>query len=400
MQSTIGTNNSTASETYMRRALVLAENGRGRVSPNPLVGCVIVAGDGQVVGEGWHAAAGGPHAEVEALATAGGAARGGTAYVTLEPCNHHGRTGPCTEALLAAGITKVVAAQEDPDPRVSGLGLARLREAGVEVEVGLLAAEAAAINESYLVSRRERRPFVLYKSAMSLDGKIAVSSGRSRWITDEAARALVHRWRDEYDAVAIGVNSVLLDDPALTTRLPGGRTPLKVVFDSVARTPTTSKLFEVGPDGAAARVLIFVTEEASSSRVEALAELGAEVIVTPASRGRPRLESALHDLYTRDITSVLLEGGGTLAWDFFERRAVDRVAWFIAPKILGGSASGPVAGTGVTSLAGAITLSDVRTEFVGPDLYLTGKVDYPESRTLETETQETETQETQTGSGS
>src|SRR5690606_21437590 len=158
--------------------------------------------------------------------------------------------------------------------------------------------------------------------------------------------------------------------------------------------------FEVGPDGAAARVLIFVTEEASSSRVEALAELGAEVIVTPASRGRPRLESALHDLYTRDITSVLLEGGGTLAWDFFERRAVDRVAWFIAPKILGGSASGPVAGTGVTSLAGAITLSDVRTEFVGPDLYLTGKVDYPESRTLETETQETETQETQTGSGS
>src|SRR5690606_17941493 len=219
-----------ADEQYMRRALALAAKGRGRVSPNPMVGCVLVSPAGMVVGEGWHAEVGGPHAEVEALAHAGEAARGATAYVTLEPCNHHGRTGPCTTALLAAGVSRVVAAMEDPDPRVSGMGLARLREAGVAVGSGLLAVAAAELNESYLLSRREKRPFVLYKSAMSLDGKIAVSSGRSRWITSEPARALVHRWRDEYDAIAIGVNSVLLDDPALTTRLPAGRTPLKVVF--------------------------------------------------------------------------------------------------------------------------------------------------------------------------
>ena len=363
----------------MRRALALAANGRGRVSPNPMVGCVLVSAGGEIVGEGWHAELGGPHAEVEALAQAGDAARGATAYVTLEPCNHYGRTGPCTEALLAAGVSRVVVAMEDPDSRVTGMGLGRLREAGVEVESGVLAAAAAELNESYLVTRREKRPFVLYKSAMSLDGKIAVSSGRSRWITAEPARALVHHWRDEYDAIAIGVNSVLLDDPALTTRLPNGRTPIKVVFDSVARTPTTAKLFEPGPDGSLARVIIFVTEEASLSRIEALRELGAEVIVTPASRGRPRLESALCDLYTRDVGTMLLEGGGTLAWDFFERQAIDRVAWFIAPKILGGSASGPVAGTGVKNLAAAITLANVETEFVGPDIYLSGKVEYPQA---------------------
>ena len=364
----------------MRRALELAERGRGRVSPNPMVGCVLVGDDGRVVAEGWHQAVGGPHAEVEALTAAGPAARGSTAYVTLEPCNHHGRTGPCTEALIAAGVRAVVVATPDPDPRVDGRGIERLRAAGVDVTTGLLAAEAEDLNEAYNVSRRERRPFVLYKSAMSLDGKIAVSSGRSRWITSEPARESVHRWRDQYDAVAVGVNTVLLDDPALTTRLPsGGRTPLKVVFDSVARTPTTAKLFDQGPDGSPARVLVFVTEEASASRVDALRAGGAEVVALPAYRGRPRLESAMSELFAREIGSLLLEGGGTLAWDFFERRMVDRVAWFIAPKILGGSASGPVAGTGVKDLADAITLSGVRTDFVGPDLFLTGKTVYPET---------------------
>ena len=364
----------------MRRALELAARGRGRVSPNPLVGCVLVDPGGRVVGEGWHAAVGGPHAEVNALRAAGEAARSATAYVTLEPCNHHGRTGPCTEALIEAGVAKVVVAALDPDPRVDGHGIERLKAAGIAVETGLLAAEAAALNETYLVSKRERRPFVLYKTAMSLDGKIAVSSGRSRWITSEPARALVHRWRDEHDAVAVGVNTVLLDDPALTTRLPdGGRSPLKVVFDSVARTPATARLFAPGPDGERAKVLIFVTEEASESRVTALREAGAEVVEVAASRGRPRLESVMADLYAREVTSLLLEGGGTLAWDFFERRMVDRVAWFIAPKVLGGSASGPVAGTGVKSLHEAITLDEVRTEFVGPDLYLTARAVYPDA---------------------
>ena len=362
----------------MRRALALAERGRGRTSPNPLVGCVLVGQGGEVVGEGWHAHAGGAHAEVMALAAAGAAARGATAYVTLEPCDHFGRTGPCTEALLQAGVARVVAAMEDPDPRVAGRGAAKLRAAGIAVDIGLLAQEAEALNEHYLVTRRARRPFVLYKTAMSLDGKIAVRSGLSRWITSEASRARVQRWRDEYDAVAVGVNTVLLDDPALTARFEGARTPTKVVFDSVARTPPGSRLFAAGPDGAAARVLVYVTEEAPAARVAALADCGATVVTVAAIRGRPRLVDVLTDLLSRDLASLLLEGGGTLAWDFFAGRAVDRVAWFIAPKLLGGNAAGPLAGAGVASIPEAFTLEGMHTETIGPDLLVTGRVAYPD----------------------
>lgn len=364
---------------FMRLALTLAERGRGRVSPNPLVGCVVVK-DGEVIGEGWHASAGGPHAEVAALAAAGEGARGASVYVTLEPCDHHGRTPPCTEALLAAGVDRVVIATLDPNPLVDGRGVARLAGAGVRVEVGLLAREAEEQNEVFRVAQRERRPFVLYKTAMSLDGKIAVRTGRSRWITGEAARDRVHRWRDEFDAVAVGINTVLLDDPALTTRSGGGRTPRKVVFDSVARTPTTARLFDEDPQGQPGRVTVFVTEEAPAARVQALRERGAEVIAVRADRGRPDVAAALSELYARDVTSVLLEGGGTLAWDFFAARSVDRVAWFVAPKLLGGSAAGPLAGLGVASVDEAFLLDDVRTETIGNDLLVTGKVRYPEPR--------------------
>lgn len=364
---------------FMRLALTLAERGRGRVSPNPLVGCVVVK-DGEVIGEGWHASAGGPHAEVAALAAAGEGARGASVYVTLEPCDHHGRTPPCTEALLAAGVERVVIATLDPNPLVDGRGVARLAGAGVRVEVGLLAREAEEQNEVFRVAQRERRPFVLYKTAMSLDGKIAVRTGRSRWITGETARDRVHRWRDEFDAVAVGINTVLLDDPALTTRSGGGRTPRKVVFDSVARTPTTARLFDEDPQGKPGRVTVFVTEEAPAARVQALRERGAEVIAVRADRGRPDVAAALSELYARDVTSVLLEGGGTLAWDFFAARSVDRVAWFVAPKLLGGSAAGPLAGLGVASVDEAFLLDDVRTETIGNDLLVTGKVRYPEPR--------------------
>ncbi len=364
---------------FMRLALTLAERGRGRVSPNPLVGCVVVK-DGEVIGEGWHASAGGPHAEVAALAAAGEGARGASVYVTLEPCDHHGRTPPCTEALLAAGVDRVVIATLDPNPLVDGRGVARLAGAGVRVEVGLLAREAEEQNEVFRVAQRERRPFVLYKTAMSLDGKIAVRTGRSRWITGETARDRVHRWRDEFDAVAVGINTVLLDDPALTTRSGGGRTPRKVVFDSVARTPTKARLFDEDPQGQPGRVTVFVTEEAPAARVQALHERGAEVIAVRADRGRPDVAAALSELYARDVTSVLLEGGGTLAWDFFAARSVDRVAWFVAPKLLGGSAAGPLAGLGVASVDEAFLLDDVRTETIGNDLLVTGKVRYPEPR--------------------
>jgi diaminohydroxyphosphoribosylaminopyrimidine deaminase / 5-amino-6-(5-phosphoribosylamino)uracil reductase len=367
---------------FMRLALALAERGRGRVSPNPLVGCVVVK-DGEVVGEGWHARAGGPHAELAALAAAGERARGATVYVTLEPCDHHGRTPPCTDALLTAGVERVVAATLDPNPLVDGRGVARLKQSGVRVDVGLLAQEAEHQNEVFRVAQYERRPFVLYKTAMSLDGKIAVRTGRSRWITGETSRDRVHRWRDEFDAVAVGINTVLLDDPALTTRIAGGHTPRKVVFDSVARTPTTARLFDDDPQGEPGRVTVFVTDEAPATRVEALKERGAEVVAVRADRGRPSVAAALSELYAQDVTSLLLEGGGTLAWDFFAARSVDRVAWFVAPKLLGGSAAGPLAGLGVASVEEAFELEDVHTETIGHDLLVTGKVRYPEPRETE-----------------
>ncbi|HEX7000919.1 MAG TPA: bifunctional diaminohydroxyphosphoribosylaminopyrimidine deaminase/5-amino-6-(5-phosphoribosylamino)uracil reductase RibD, partial [Trueperaceae bacterium] len=216
----VGRTSRRAGAKHMRRALELAGRGRGRTSPNPLVGCVIVDESGTVVGEGWHPYAGGPHAEAAALSAAGAAARGATAFVNLEPCDHHGRTPPCTEALIAAGLRSVVVAHLDPDGRVSGRGVKRLEAAGIDVSVGLLAREAERLNEAYLTSQRLGRPHVLYKTAASLDGKIATRTGESRWITGEAARRRVHEWRDEVDAVAVGVTTVLQDDPALTTRLP------------------------------------------------------------------------------------------------------------------------------------------------------------------------------------
>ncbi|HZW99076.1 MAG TPA: bifunctional diaminohydroxyphosphoribosylaminopyrimidine deaminase/5-amino-6-(5-phosphoribosylamino)uracil reductase RibD [Trueperaceae bacterium] len=362
----------------MRRALELAARGRGRTSPNPLVGCVIVSPDGEVVGEGWHPFAGGPHAEAAALAAAGESARGATVYVNLEPCDHHGRTPPCTGALLSAGVAAVVVGHLDPDPRVSGRGVARLEAAGVDVSVGLLAAAAEELNEPYLTSQRLGRPHVLYKTAMSLDGKIATRTGSSRWLTGEAARARVHEWRDEVDAVALGVTTVLRDDPALTTRLPGGRTPLKVVFDSHLRTPPTAKLFEPDLQGVPARVVVYTKEGAPVDHVERLERRGAHVVVVPPEYERPSVPAALSDLHGRSVRSLLLEGGGTLAWAFLASRSVDRVAWFVAPKLIGGPAPSPLAGTGVEELAAAYHVERSQVEKIGDDLLIRGRVVYPE----------------------
>ena len=239
-------------ERFMVQALDLAEKGaekgRGRTSPNPLVGCVIVK-DGEVIGRGWHERAGEPHAEVNALKRCGRRARkrteGATVYVTLEPCSHHGRTPPCTDALINAKVRRVVIAAEDPNPKVNGIET--LQSAGIEVVTGVLQSEAEQQNEVFRTVQRNQRPFVLYKTAMTLDGKIATRTGRSRWITGKAARDLVQVWRDELDAVAVGINTVLLDDPLLTSRLERGHTPTKVIFDSVARTPVDAKLFGPRP---------------------------------------------------------------------------------------------------------------------------------------------------------
>lgn len=361
---------------FMARALELAEQGRGRVSPNPMVGCVVVS-NGDVVGEGWHARAGEAHAEVVALGAAGENARGATLYVTLEPCDHTGRTGPCTQAILTAGVRRVVVAALDPNPNVNGAGVRRLEEAGVQVEVGLLEAEAKAQNEIFRTSQLSRRPFVLYKTAMTLDGKIATRTGQSRWITGERSRERVQAWRNELDAVVVGINTVLLDDPLLTSRAPNGRTPVKVVFDSVARTPVTARLFDRDDHGQVPTVIVFVTEKASSERARVLRERGAEVVSTPAVRGRCDVRTALSNLLERGVTSLLLEGGGTLAWTFFEAEAVDRVAWFIGPMLLGGAGASPLSGLGVSSMSEAIGLSDIRNETLGRDLLVTGRVCYP-----------------------
>ena len=360
---------------HLRRALALAERGRGTTHPNPMVGCVIARGT-EVVGEGWHERAGGPHAEAAALAAAGEAARGATAYVTLEPCAHHGRTPPCTDALIAAGVARVVFASPDPDPRVAGAGEARLRTAGVEVVAGALRDEADAINAAYLTHRRLGRPWVRYKTAMTLDGKIATRTGRSRWITGPTARAMVHRWRHQADAVAVGINTLLQDDPALTTRLEGddapGRTARKVVFDAIARTPTTARVFDDGPDGPPARVTIVVGPDAPAARTEALAARGARVLRVPALQGRPDVAAALRALAEDDVVELLLEGGGTLAWSFLAAGAIDRVAWFVAPKLVGGRGASPLAGLGVAGMEEAHALQNAQVQRVGDDLLIEG----------------------------
>jgi diaminohydroxyphosphoribosylaminopyrimidine deaminase / 5-amino-6-(5-phosphoribosylamino)uracil reductase len=367
-------------ERHMRRALTLAERGRGTASPNPMVGCVIVQGD-EVVGEGWHERAGEAHAEVHALRAAGDRARGATAFVTLEPCDHHGRTPPCTEALLAAGVARVVVATLDPNPAVQGRGLARLRAAGVAVGLGLLGGEARTQNAPYLTLQTHGRPWVRYKAAMTLDGKIATRTGHSRWITGEASRALVQRWRHESDAVAVGISTVLLDDPRLTARVPEGRSPRKVVFDSVARTPVQAVLFEPDDAGAAARVTIMVGPTAPAARVQALRASGAEVVVSDDGRGRPDVGGALTHLAGLGVTSLLLEGGGTLAWSFVEARAIDRVAYFIGPMLLGGPGASPLGGMGVASIDDAIRLEGLSIERRGDDLLVEGDLRYPEART-------------------
>jgi diaminohydroxyphosphoribosylaminopyrimidine deaminase / 5-amino-6-(5-phosphoribosylamino)uracil reductase len=342
-------------------------------SPNPLVGCVLLQGD-EVVGEGWHERAGGPHAEPLALAAAGERARGATAYVTLEPCDHHGRTPPCSEALIAAGVARVVVAARDPNPLVDGRGVERLRASGVEVAVGLLRDEAERQNAPFFTLQRLGRPWVRYKTAMTLDGKIATRTGQSRWITGEASRALVQRWRHEADVVAVGVSTVLLDDPRLTARIAGGRTPRKVVFDSVARTPLHAALFAPDGEGAPPRVTIVVGPKAPTARVEALRERGAEVLASDDGRGRPDVTTALRALAADGATSLLLEGGGTLAWSFLEARAIDRVAWFVAPLLLGGKGASPLGGLGVARIDEAVTLADLRVERLGHDLLVEGDV--------------------------
>ncbi|RIH86139.1 bifunctional diaminohydroxyphosphoribosylaminopyrimidine deaminase/5-amino-6-(5-phosphoribosylamino)uracil reductase RibD [Calidithermus roseus] len=369
----------------MRQALDLAARALGRTSPNPPVGCVLVR-EGQVVGAGFHPRAGEPHAEVMALRQAGEQARGATAYVTLEPCAHHGRTPPCAQALIEAGVARVVVAAVDPNPLVGGRGLEQLAQAGVEVVTGVLREEAERQQEVFRHWITRREPFVVFKSALTLDGKTATSTGDARWVSTEAARKQVHVLRDELDAVVVGVGTVLADDPELTCRLPSPavpsrtpRDPVKVVFDSMARTPPQARLFCKGPRGEAARVLILTTEQADPRRLELLRRAGAEVVVLEAGpKGRVSLASALELLGARGLTGLLLEGGSRLAGSFFDAGRVRKVVAFVAPKLVGGGGPTPVAGTGVARMADAVRLERVRVERFEEDVLIEGYVPWLE----------------------
>ena len=359
---------------FMRRALEVAERGRGLTSPNPMVGAVIVR-EGRIVGEGGHLRAGGPHAEVAALAAAGEAARGATLYCTLEPCDHHGRTPPCAPAVVAAGITRVVAALADPNPLARGGG-ARLRAAGVAVELGLLADVAERQNRTWLTAMRERRPHVTLKAAATLDGKIADVHGGSKWITGEAARARAHRLRAESDAIVVGVTTALRDDPALTVRLaePWPREPYRVVLDTTARLGADARLIHAGTP---ARALIAVGAEAPSDRVAALARTGATVMRSPTRGGHVDVAAVLAGLFERDVRAVLLEGGGETHDAFLEAGVVDRVALFLAPMLLGGRQAPGVLGGNGRELKSAVRLGPVSVTTLGDDLLLEADVVKP-----------------------
>ena len=355
-------------ESYMREALRIAEYARGRTSPNPLVGAVIVR-DGAIVASGWHRAAGEPHAEIHALRMAGELARGATLYVTLEPCAHHGRTGPCAEAVIAAGLARVVIALSDPNPLVAGRGIHLLTAAGIEVTTGICEDEARRQNEIFLKWVTTKRPFVTLKTAMTLDGKIASHTGASQWITGATARARVHAYRNEYDAILVGIGTVLADDPSLTTRLEHGtgKNPLRIVLDSEARTPLDAKLVA---DGAAPTIIV-VSERADHRRVNLLRACGAEVVTLGAQR--VDIAALLDYLGARDITSLFVEGGAAVNWSLLAGGSVDKVHAFIAPMLMGGeTAKTPIGGTGFDSPQTALRLRDVTVEQLGADILVTG----------------------------
>lgn len=347
---------------HMRQALALARRGLGRTSPNPPVGAVLVK-NGRVVGRGWHRRPGAAHGEAAALRAAGARARGATLYVTLEPCNHQGRTPPCTAAILAAGVRRVVFGARDPNPQVRGGGAARLRRAGVAVVGGVERAACEELIAGFASLVRRGRPLLTLKLAATLDGRIATRGGDSRWISGPAARRLVHRWRDETDAVMVGIGTVLADDPRLTCRRRGGRDPLRVIVDSRLRVPLTAVVLT--KEAAPATLVASVTSR--GRKHAALRARGATVLSLPGRGGRVSLRRLLEALGRRGIASVLLEGGATLAAAALRQGLVDRLALFVAPRLIGGDGAPMLAPLGVRRLADAPRLRLLGAERVGDD---------------------------------
>ncbi len=342
---------------WMERCIALARQAEGRTSPNPMVGAVIVR-DGQVVGEGWHARAGQPHAEVGALLQAGQLARGATLYVNLEPCSHHGRTPPCTEAILRAGLARVVVGMSDPNPKVDGRGIARLRQAGLEVERSVGEQACRELNQAFVTAMERGRPLVVLKAAATLDGRIATVTGESQWITSAAAREHVHGLRDRHDAILVGSGTALADDPQLSCRLEGGRDPVPVLLDARLRVSSTARMFASG-----AGALVYSTRQPPVDHP-------ATVIQVPAgAQGGVDLEAVLSHLARRGVHSLLVEGGGAVHRSFLDAGLVDRVLLYLAPKIFAGG-PGWVAGPGIERLADGFDMDLVQVTMLAPDLLL------------------------------
>ncbi len=378
----------------MRRALKLAANGHGRVEPNPMVGCVIVREDftnasvptddesseaaAHIVGEGWHEKFGEAHAEINALARAGELARGATMYVTLEPCSHFGKTPPCVDAIIAAGIKRVVVAMRDPFPEVDGAGIKKLEAAGIDVSVGLLESRAAELTAPYLTKLEKKRPWIIAKWAMTLDGKIATRIGSSYWISSEESRRRVHEWRENVDAIIIGSRTAMEDDPLLTVRLPDGREPkripTRVVIDSGGTLSVFSELALTARDAPLLLVFGPNTPEGKKAFWESK---GAEVLLLDAPEHEQRLILLMENLAERGMTNVLVEGGGELLGRLFDLEYIDEARVFVCPKIVGGKeAVVPVGGVGRELMRKAATLRGKKIEAIGPDVLMTGRINY------------------------
>lgn len=359
-------------EKYMRLAMQLAGNAIGRTSPNPLVGAVIVK-DNRVVGCGWHRKAGTPHAEVHALNQAGELAQGADVYVTLEPCAHYGKTPPCAKALVEAKVKNVYGGLLDVNPKVAGKGFKILEDAGIHVEYGFLQDELRKQNEVFFKWIEHKKPFVVLKVAMTLDGKIATATGQSKWITNETSRAYGYKLRDIYDGIMVGINTVIEDNPMLTARVDGGKNPIRIVVDSSLKIDINANVVQ----DKSAKTIIATTDKADKDKILKLQAQDVDVIVVDKDENdKVDIEKLLDILGQQNICSILVEGGATLSGSFVARKLVDKVYFFIAPKIVGGKeAKTPVAGTGILNLQEALALKDIQIEKLEEDILIIGRVD-------------------------
>lgn len=362
-------------QQYMRRAIELAKKGEGYTKPNPLVGAVIVK-DNKIIGEGYHQFYGGPHAEINAFRNALEDVKGGKMYVTLEPCSHYGKTPPCALAIVESGIKEVVIGMKDPNPLVAGRGIRILEEAGIKVTSGVLEEEVKELNEIFIKYITTKLPFVIMKTAMTLDGKIAAHTGDSKWITNELSRQYVHKIRNKVSAIMVGIGTVLEDDPMLTTRLEDkeGADPIRVIVDSRGRIPLESKVLNIDSE---AKTIIAVTEKASKEKIKEIENKGAEVLIIPEKNDKVDLKYLMKELGERDIDSILLEGGSTLNYSALNEGIVDKVISFIAPKIIGGEkAKTPVGGEGREYMKDAIALENIKVSRFEEDVMIEGKPIY------------------------